>query len=404
MEFPYECSEQVFNRYYANNLANNLIEKLPAVKQVFEQWKGSDSPELLSNLEKNQELKTTLLEETPWLRDALNEAEQKKRVALLFDFNKMSYELQAALDKLHQKQLANGGFPWFGGESADRYISQDILAGMGQLYHLHIVTLSNLPFKDIADKAMAYLDDQLMSDAIRQKTEKVYDNRMLSPLEIHSFFTESYFTERTLTTEQQALLDNYLILARKQWVRQSVYEQGMIALTMLRSHKPDVAAAIIRSLLETAQRSEELGMYWAKNRPGYYWYESPVETQSLLIELFTEAGNHDEDIDDMKIWLLRNKQINNWATTKATAAACYSLLLKGSDLLSENASTQIKLGGKTLNGLKPGIKSQAGAGYLKTTWTDEQIKPGLGKVELINSGNLVSWGALYWQYLETWIK
>jgi uncharacterized protein YfaS (alpha-2-macroglobulin family) len=400
MEFPYECSEQVFNRYYANSLANNLMGRLPVVKQVFDQWKSGNSSELLSNLEKNQELKTTLLEETPWVRDALNETEQKKRIALLFDFNKMSSELQSALDKLHQKQLANGGFPWFGGSDADRYITQDILAGMGQLYHLHIVTLSNIPFKDIADRAITYLDNKLLSDAILQKTQKAYDNRILSPLEIHSYFTESYFTERTLTDEQQALLDNYLSLAKKQWVRQNVYEQGMIALTMLRNHKPDVAAAIIKSLLETAQRSDELGMYWAKNRSGYYWYQSPIETQSLLIELFTEAGNHDKDINNMKIWLLHNKQTNNWATTKATAAACYSLLLKGSDLLSENANTKIKLDGKPLDDLKPDIKSQAGTGYIKTTWTEEQIKQGLGKVELTNTSTLVSWGALHWQYLE----
>ena len=78
MEFPYECSEQVFSRYYANMLATSIVTKLPAIKQVFDQWKMGNSSELLSNLEKNQELKATLIEETPWLKDAMSETEQKK--------------------------------------------------------------------------------------------------------------------------------------------------------------------------------------------------------------------------------------------------------------------------------------------------------------------------------------
>lgn len=400
MEYPYECSEQTFNRYYANSLASNLVAKMPLIKQVFDRWKTGSADELLSNLEKNQDLKATLLEETPWLRDALSESEQKKRIALLFDLNKMSYELQTNLDKLQQRQLPNGGFPWFGGDRADRYITQDILAGLGQLYHLGIADLSNLSLKNIADKAMGYLDQQLVADAGPRQSSKGYSTRELSSLEIHTYYTQSYFTARVLSLEQQVLLANYLNLAQKQWVHKKVYEQALIALTMLRNKKAQVAEVIIKSLLENARQSDDLGLYWPTNKQGYYWYESPVETQSLMMELFTEVGNNNKAVDEMKIWLLRNKQTTNWQSTKATAAACYALLLNGSNLLSTDAGTSIKLGGKPLDELKPGIKADAGTGYIKTSWTDEQIKPALGKVELKNSGNTISWGALHWQYLE----
>ncbi len=151
MEFPYECSEQVFSRYFANSLAENIVTKMPAIKQVFDQWKSSNSPELLSNLEKNQELKSTLIEETPWLLDAMSETEQKKRIALLFDLNKMSDELKLNIEKLQKKQLPDGGFPWFGGNWSDRYITQDVLAGIGELYHVGAADLSNTTLKDVAD-------------------------------------------------------------------------------------------------------------------------------------------------------------------------------------------------------------------------------------------------------------
>jgi uncharacterized protein YfaS (alpha-2-macroglobulin family) len=400
MEFPYECSEQIFSRYYANSMGTNLVNKMPVIKQVFDEWKAGNSSELLSNLEKNQELKATLIEETPWLRDAINESEQKKRIALLFDLNKMNYELQLNLDKLQKKQLPDGGFPWFGGDRSDQYITRHILAGMGQLYHLGIVDTKDQTLKSIADKTMAYVDNVLMDDANWAKKHNIYEVRIVGSSEIHAYYAQSYYTSRTMSAEMQALLANYLTLAERQWKYKGLYEQGMIALTMLRNKKPDVAQVIIRSLLETAQHTDDMGMYWGKNQYGYFWYQSPVETQSVMIELFTEAGNNDKAVEEMKIWLLRNKQTNNWATTKATAAACYALLLKGDNWLVEPGSSEIKLGGMDLAGLKPGLKADAGTGYIKTSWTGEQVKPALGMVNIKNNGKTITWGAMHWQYLE----
>jgi uncharacterized protein YfaS (alpha-2-macroglobulin family) len=398
MEFPYECSEQVFSRYFANSLATDIVNKNPVIKKVFDQWKSTNSTELLSNLEKNQELKSTLIEETPWLRDATSESEQKKRIALLFDLNKMSDELKSALDKLQKRQLPDGSFTWFGGDRGDRYITQHIAEGMGELHHLHIG--DDLPdLQQIAGKAIDYLDGELLHDEKLRKKDK--DNQWYyGDIEIHAWFSRSYFLDKPMSKELKAALANYLKWAGEQWTSRNAYEQGMIALTMQRYKKADITAQIERSLMETAQQSDELGMYWAKNQLGYYWYESPIETQSLLIELFTEAGDNAKAVDEMKIWLLRNKQTNNWETTKATAAACYALLLKGSNLLADTGTTSIKLNGKPLYELKPDIKADAGTGYFKTSWVDEQVKPALGKVEIKNNGTIVSWGALHWQYLE----
>jgi uncharacterized protein YfaS (alpha-2-macroglobulin family) len=400
MEFPYECSEQIFSRYYANSLGTSLINSSPIIKQVFERWKSSNGNELLSNLEKNQELKTTLLEETPWLRDATNESEQKKRLALLFDLNKMSSELELNLDKLQKRQLPDGGFPWFAGDQADRYITQHVLAGIGQLYRLKIASDSIHMLKEIKEQALKYLDSQLTDDDKRARRSKTYETGTINATEIHAWYVLSYFASVQMSNSSKDILLNYLKRAEKQWVKQNIYEKGMIALTMQRCGKPLVAKAIIKSLLETAQQTEDLGMYWVNNRSGYYWYQSPVETQSLLIELFTEEGTQTKAVEEMKIWLLRNKQTNNWKTTKATAAACYALLLKQSDWLLSSNTSEITLDGKLLNVLKPDIKAEAGTGYLKTSWADEQVKPALAKVAIKNNGQSISWGAMYWQYLE----
>lgn len=400
MEFPYECSEQLFSRYYANSLSTDLISKMPLIKQVFDQWKNSDSKELLSNLEKNQELKTTLLEETPWLQDALSESEQKKRIAQLFDLNRMSYEMKANLDKLKQKQLPNGAFPWFGGTYADDYISRHVLEGIGQLNHLKIATANDQTLKDIADKALNYMDNELIREDKEEKKQKNYQSRDIGYNEVHAWYVRSYYTDKAMEPVLKSISNNYLKRAEDQWVTQSIYEQGMIALTMLRNGKPLITKAIIKSLKETAQTSDEMGMYWGKNIVGYYWYQSPIETQSLMIELFTETGGNDKAVEEMKIWLMRNKQTNNWKTTKATAAAVYALLLKQEDWLKAGVASEIKLDNKPLAELKPDIKADAGTGYIKTSWIDEQIRPSLGKVAIKNNGKSVSYGAMYWQCLE----
>ena len=80
MEYPYECAEQSFSRYYANTLASFISNASPKIKQVFDRWKITDiapSPSeraggevLMSNLQKNEELKSVLLQETPWVMDA----------------------------------------------------------------------------------------------------------------------------------------------------------------------------------------------------------------------------------------------------------------------------------------------------------------------------------------------
>jgi uncharacterized protein YfaS (alpha-2-macroglobulin family) len=401
MEFPYECSEQVFSRYYANSFATAIISHNPQIKQVFEQWKNTDSKALLSNLEKNQELKSVLLEETPWLQDALTETEQRKRIALLFDLNKMSYELSQNLDKLKKKQLPNGAFPWFGGNDADRYITQHVLAGIGQLNKLGIATNDTAALNQVGNAALGYLSKQLIKDENEsKKINKQYLARPIDALETHAWYALSYFKGIKLSAELDIVKKNYVNRAITQWAGQTEFEKAMIALTLYRWGNKETAGRVMKSLLETARQTDELGMYWANNQPGYYWYQSPIETQALMIELFTEAGSDINAVNEMKMWLLCNKQTNNWGTTKASAAACYALLMKGDNILTGDNNTQISIDNKPLEQVKPNAKEEAGTGFIKTTWVNEQVKPSLGNVKVTNAGKNISWGAMYWQYTE----
>lgn len=176
--------------------------------------------------------------------------------------------------------------------------------------------------------------------------------------------------------------------------------QGLISLALNRFGDKAISQSIIKSLKETSIFNEELGMYWKENTYGYYWYEAPVETESILIEAFNEIAKDEESVGNMKIWLLKQKQTQDWKTTKATAEAVYALLLTGGNLLLGSDEVDIKINNKNINELKEKINKEDGTGYFKLTWNKDEIKPEMGQITLTKNNNSVSWGAMYWQYFE----
>ena len=398
MEYPYECAEQTFSRFYANSFATGIINSSPKIKTVFAQWQNSNNGEaLLSNLEKNQELKSVLLEETPWVRNADNEEERKKRLAALFDLNRMTYELKNNYDKLAKMQYNNGAFPWFTGMKEDRYITQHIVLGMGQLKKLKMVDEKAYPgFNTMLNKAIAYLDAQLVKD---YKQELNGNGYIYLPL--HYLFARSYTDPKNTSADFIKARDFYLKRLTANWKTFDSYQLAQTALVLSRNGNTAEAQKIITLLNQTAQQSEEMGMYWAKNKAGWWWYQSPVETQALLIEAFDEVAKDTKAVEEMKIWLLKNKQTNDWKTTKATVAACYALLMKGTDLLSESNEPEITIGNQKLSDLQgPNPVKEAGIGYQKVTIAGANVKPEMGKVQIKNNNQTIAWGALYWQYFE----
>src|SRR6188768_2765553 len=127
MEYPYDCVEQTFSKFYANSIASHIANSNPRIKRVFDSWMNIQPDALLSKLEKNQELKSALLEETPWVLQSGDETQRKRSVALLFDLNRMAAERERALQKVMMAQSSNGGFPWFPGMPDDRFMTQHIV-------------------------------------------------------------------------------------------------------------------------------------------------------------------------------------------------------------------------------------------------------------------------------------
>ena len=219
--------------------------------------------------------------------------------------------------------------------------------------------------------------------------------------QIQYLYARSYFKDIAISNRNQKAFDYYKGQAKKYWLQKGRYMQGMIALALNRYDDKITPKDILKSLKENSLYSDEMGMYWKENYEGFYWYEAPIEAQALLIEAFDEVGNDKKAVDDLKVWLLKSKQTQDWKTTKATTEACYALLLRGTDWLATESNVEISLGTMKIDPKKmPEVKQEAGTGYFKTSWSGSDIKPEMGNVTVVKKDEGVSWGALYWQYFE----
>ncbi|HEU4554902.1 MAG TPA: alpha-2-macroglobulin family protein [Chitinophaga sp.] len=401
MEYPHQCAEQIFNRYYANALATHIANALPGIKAVFEQWRTKDTAALQSNLQKNEELKAVLLQQTPWVLEARNEAEQQSRIALLFDLHRMSGELAKALGQLKEMQLPSGAFPWFNGMWEDRFITQYIITGIGRLQQVGALSAEQRAgCRELTDKALAYLDMQLDKDYHQLLKEKAdMKKQHISSIQVHYLYMRSFFKDKPLPAKYNKAYDYYLGQAKKFWVQQNRFAQAMAAVALHRQNDGVTPADILKSLKENAITSEEMGMYW-KTQPGYWWYQAPIETQAMLIEAFEVVAHDTAAADAMKTWLLKNKQTNSWHTTKATADACYAMLLGGSSWLAANPQVTIQLGNAAVSNTSE--PAAAGTGYFKKRLEGREVKPAMGHIQVTLQGSQgqPSWGAVYWQYFE----
>jgi hypothetical protein len=413
MEFPHECTEQTFNRLYANALARHIAGSDPKIRRVFDQWKGT--PALDSPLEKNQDLKAVLLEETPWLRQAQNESQARRNVGRLFDDNRLNDETARTLARLAESQLPDGAWPWFPGGRGNDYITLYITTGFGRLRHLS-VDLDVAP----AVKSLARLDAWMHEHYLRILKWPHPEKYVPSPTDALYLYGRSFFLkDRPVAKTHQDAVDFFLKQSRNRWLevanRQS---QGHLAIALNRWSGDDNRAAardIMKSIQERSVTNEEMGMFWRETELSWWWYRAPIETQALMIEAFDEVMADARAVEECRVWLLKQKQTQDWKTTKATADAVYGLLLRGKNILASDKLVEVTVGG--VNVLKavsrPDPKSEirnpkpeieAGTGFYERRFAAADIKPKLGEITVRKLDEGVSWGSVHWQYLEDMTK
>ncbi|MCL2414524.1 MAG: MG2 domain-containing protein [Bacteroidales bacterium] len=393
----------LFGAFFANAMALDILEQNPEIQTVFNRWKMTDSEMLQSNLERNQELKSVLLDETPWLLQAENETRRKHNIAMFFDENNVRNLQADVLTRLRNLQTANGGFAWNPGGRANLWATQYIVQGLQRL-HKRNIERDNRELQNILRSALHFCDQQHIerfhnahpSTTLRERALSGVETRMsLRADDIQFLYLRTYFAEQhPISPQLDTVLAVYDSLARANWQTQPRLLQGILAQYFYLKGDHDLVQKIMENFRRLALHSDEMGMFWRAER-SWLWYQSQISTQVQLIETFSRFGNP-EEVEEMQRWLLSQKRTTIWNTPKASVEAVYALM-SGTPNLSENANVEIQIGNERIT---TPTTADAGSGLFSKFWTADQIRPDQSEITIRNRGNSMVWGGLFWQYFE----
>lgn len=396
MEYPHECTEQTFNRLYANAVARHIAGSDPKIRRVFDIWKNTGGDTLDSPLEKNEDLKALLLEETPWVRQAAKESQARRNVGILFDDNRLTQETARLLQKLADQQYEDGRWPWFPGGPANDYITLYITTGFGRMRHLGVEA-------DVSSalKSLTRLDAWVTEIYDKIPADKRDQNHLSTLIAMYLYGRSFFLTDQAIAEEHKTAVNYWLGQAKRYWLELGVRQsQGHLAIALKRFNDLETAQGIMASLKERSTVDEEMGMYWKDTELSWFWYRAPIETQALMIEAFDEVAQDQAAVEECKVWLLKQKQTQDWKTTKATADAVYALLLRGTNVLASDELVEVTVGETQI---EP-EQVEAGTGFYEQRFAGGEIKPQLGEISVKKLDEGVAWGSVHWQYLEDMTK
>ena len=399
-----ESVETLFTRFYANTLARHIAKANPRIAEVLAQWQGTEA--FHSPLEKNTDVMTTLLAETPWVREAVDEREARQRITLLLDRNRAEREQTEALARLESLRSADGGWPWFPGGGTCDQVTLSLMTGFGRLRATG-ATVDMQP----ALATLPWLDARLSrwkADAMKLAGEPT-----LSPTVALALYARSFFlADAPQQGEGSEAHRWWLAVAKKSWPQlDGRRSQGETAIALVRSGEREAALSIIDSLRQravgggdppAAEEENAQGMWWRDPHPAWWnWAGSPIETQAVMIEAFDEVAGDRRAVEELKLWLLSQKRTSRWPGNRATANAVGALLGRGDDLLRSRALVAIDIGGKTVQPGKEGAgRPEPGTGLTEARFVRREIVPAMANVTLTKSDAGPAWGGIHWQYLD----
>ena len=371
---------------YANTIGRHILDQNPSAKHVFEMWsreRGSETS-LMSSLQKNQELKDLVLNETPWVMDANEEQEQKQRLADFFEPNTIDNRMAQAVKKLNQLQNGDGSWSWWPGMRGSVYMTTAVAEMMVRLNHM---TSQQEPTKAMLSKAFRFLGQDIVELVREMKKEEKKGIKQTFPS--HQALQWLYICAldgRSLpqdVTEANAYLTNLL---KKDIKNQTIYEKALSAIILQNK-------SYVKSLKEWTVYKEDMGRYYDTQRAGYSWRDYKIPTQVAAIEALKLLTPSDSvTISEMQRWLLQEKRNQAWDTPLNSADAIYAFLDGNSQALAPQARTVLAIDGKPLDT----SEATAGIGYVKQAQTYNGEKTFTAQ----KTSTGTSWGAVYAQFMQ----
>ena len=388
-------AETAFYVFYANTLSSYIADHIPNLLNYIKKWQIETPDALLSQLEKDQDLKAIMLQETPWVLEAKSETEQRSRIATLFEVNTLRNQQTNALKLIAQKQKYNGGWPWMDGMPESPYISTYILSGFGKLQKMgawsSLSQADQNTAQSICDKAVRYLEYEVAETYRKMKRYSKGKDWPIGSSTLNELYALSFFEAQNSDKDFATAKNYYLSSLDKEWTSFNFNQRSKGALVLYRNGNEKTAKLMIQSFKECAQKNEQIGMYWPKK---YFSFESHIATHANIMAAFAEIDQNQEMIDELRVWLLTQKQTNKWENSASTADAIYALLMRGSDWFEEGKEVTLRFGNTPIS-TEGGV---AGTGFIQRRWNANEVTSEMRQLTVNNPTPHLVWGGLFRQY------
>ena len=372
-------------------ISQDLCRRYPVIREMLDEWQQLPVSEWQTQLERNQDLTGTLLEETPWVMENRNERDRLHDLARNLASDRTDEAFSYALQRLIATQNYNGGWSWIPGFESSMYVTKEIMHGLGQLIEGGIIE-ETPEISRMVQNGIDYIDKYYYKEYdVKDKPETLgYD-------QLYYLLIRSYFQSYKFNGLTQASHTYFTRLADIEDTHNlNLMYRAQLALLMARTGKDSQAKHITATIADRALYDDEMGRYWRDNAGGMMWYEAPIETQSLIIRLFLAVGRQTEATEAAR-WLLKQKQTTGWGTSPATAQAVTALMATGSSTqLVSDPDITIYVGKEALQA----STQKATAGLTTQTWQGPISRD---KADIVIDAKTpgISWGAIYRTFTET---
>ena len=385
--------------YYANTLASFIMNSQPKIKAVFESWKlqGGTKETFLSNLQKNQEVKNIILSESPWVLEAQTEEQQKERIATLFDLNNIRSNNIAALTRLQELQNSNGAWSWYKGMNGSRSVTTYIAELNARLAMLTGEKLSGSALS-LQQKAFAYLHQSALDEYKEiQKAQK--DGVKFTGVSgsILQYLYLIAISGEQVPAANKAAYTYYLSKVGELLTSPSMDTKAIAAIVLDKAGRKKEAQEFVASLKEHLTKTDEQGMFFAFNENPYTWGGMQMQAHVDVMEVLEQTGGNTDTVEEMKLWLLKQKQTQQWNSPVATADAVFALLMKGANLLDNQGDVRIVIANEVLETVSPSKTTVPGLGYIKRSFTQKNVVDAR-KIEVEKRNPGIAWGAVYAEF------
>ena len=365
--------------YYVATVASRIVADNQEIADAIAAWQKSP---LKSRLEQNADLKTIVLDNTPWSRRAETETDMMAHIADIADPATVQYRQQRALTALNDLQRPDGGFEWFRGCRSSIWTTEEVLNLFGYLNEMGYYPADDAIAQQIVKRAVEYCDNYYNKMSKREGATR----KSVITSASDYIFIRSMLPVAAPADSIKWIADGVVDMAASGWGDYSIMGKAKAAILLANNGRNDVARNVVESLRQFARKSGDRGTYW--DIDGI----DKVTLASTALKALNKANPDDPMIDDVRHWLLLAKETQCWGGATKACDAINALLTTGKNWTAAvRKAPQIKVGNVK-------IDTDAATPYFGYIRRSIDMKRNDGSISIRRDKGCPAWGAVYCQY------